>query len=305
LSGDRRRYERTQRLIRLRFDWGGGNHFGVTTDLSFGGAFINTGVYPPPGTVLDFVYDPTGQGQPIIFTAVVQRVVDPLSRISVVPGIGIRWLQAMTHGSAESLSRLLTSLFKQEVGLELTPDGRVIWRPEHDDPADTPEFKRTRHAQVRDDLSKLDRIVAPVAEKPLDRRSAPRFQTSTEVTVYVNRLPLNGRVRNISLRGLWVEAEGFLPRVGDVVTTRYPIEHKGEDRWVRLVGVVIRTRPAPDSGFGLEIIRVDNLGVPALFEDYIDHLAQAQSPDGNAPRTLDERPFHTVNSDGTTVVDYS
>ncbi|MFT7622680.1 MAG: hypothetical protein ACI9WU_001855, partial [Myxococcota bacterium] len=68
---------------------------------------------------------------------------------------------------------------------------------------------------------------------------------------------------------------GEIPATGEVLTCRYPVPSKTGIRWVRLVGVIVRSETGRKPGFGVETISVDNLGIPRLFEEHVDALSRA------------------------------
>lgn len=305
MNHDRRQGARHPRLLRMTFDWEGDTYQAVTTDISAAGAFLNTIVYPTDGTVLELVH--TVGDASVRFAAVVRRVVDPLSRISVVPGIGVSWMRIWTRGSAAGLTKELEGIFKQpvKVDAESGPDGRVaVWTPGARSPISS---AATRLADVRADLRQLEDVRPPIEGRtgPLprvgtavERRATPRAEIGAEVTFYANRIPLAGRVRDLSLRGMWVvSSDGTLPQVGDVVTCRYPLPDADQLRWARLVGVVIRSLGGRAPGFAVEIIRIDNLGQSHAFESYIDRQTALARGPASKHRPVPQRQLHAVPSD--------
>lgn len=273
-ANDRRRHMRVPRLLKLSFVWEGLPEIGVTTDISLGGAFINTTVFPPHGSLLE-LHLASDQGPDIVFEGIINRAIDPLSRISVVPGVGVRWRQATTTGTTAHLARVFSTVFDVDITTDTLPDGRSLWTPEYGANAHSTQ----RLSTVRQDLDAIESVRPDVnASAPVNRygkvehRVTHRYDSGAQVTFYVNRLPMNGVVRDISLRGLWVEGNGGIPRIGDVVTCRYPLPDQDGLRWARLVGVVVRAKAGDDQGFAVEIIRIDNLGAEGAFEKHIDDL---------------------------------
>ncbi|MFT7624754.1 MAG: hypothetical protein ACI9WU_003944, partial [Myxococcota bacterium] len=284
MSGDRRRYVREPRFLRLVFKWREQEMVGITTNVSEGGAFLNVSDCPPEGSVVELLHEAVDDIPEILFAGIVQRVIDPLSRISVVPGVGVRWLQATSTEGAEKLRVALRSLLDVDT-VQVTSDenGRGVWRPIRLDLADEAGDAPNNLNRVKQDLQRIEgsrpevpRGLGPLprAGEDLERRGVVRAESGVEVTFYVNRAPVSGSVRNVSLRGMWVDCHGEIPATGEVLTCRYPVPSKTGIRWVRLVGVIVRRETGRKPGFGVETISVDNLGIPRLFEEHVDALSR-------------------------------
>ena len=274
---DRRRHARRARLIRLAFEWAGRAEVAVTTDLSEGGAFLNTTVYPPLGAELSLRFQPPGGLPPLSIRVAVRRVVDPLSRVSVVPGIGVSIREVRMSADPVVLADAVRDLFAADVVVRTDPDGYAVWVPPHQAGDPSPDFARM--SRVRADLRDLEDLRPQAADTTdrAERRSAPRVACGTDVTLYASRTPLAGRVRDISLRGMWIETAEQLPRVGDVVTCRYPMPTPQGPGWVRLVGVVVRAQGGRDRGLAVEIVRRDDLGNPGGFEAHLRDLGAREA----------------------------
>ena len=209
---DRRKYHRQSRLLRLRFKWEDHVEDAVTTDVSVGGAFVNTSVFPSEGTRMSLLYLPD-QGPKVAFGCVVTRVIDPLSRISVVPGIGVKWLGATTRGSNEYLESALKRLFGQPVAVTVSPNGQASWLASISTEA---VAVRSQSAVVRTMQSDLEQIRGHQAVTEV--LSAVPSDLNLEATFYVNRVPIVGKVSNLGRQRLRVQTYAPLPTIGDVTT---------------------------------------------------------------------------------------
>lgn len=265
---DRRKHPRQARFLRLGFDWSSQRCLAVTTNVSTGGAFLNTAVLPPPGAQLDIAWA-GGDGEPdVTFRGMVRRVVDPLSRISVVPGVGVAWLSARAPTSPHGLVRLLAPILGE---VEVVADGdEAVWYP-------AAPMVAAPLCRIVKDLQRIDDL-RPAVGETTEPCPPSQSQSGVEVVFYVSREPFSGRVRNLTRRGLWVDTEGPLPCVGDVTTGRYPIGGvEAPLTWARMVGVVVRAQHTGDTrGFAVEIISVDN---SAGFERHVAALEQLPPPE--------------------------
>ena len=262
---DRRKYHRQSRLLRLRFKWEDHVEDAVTTDVSVGGAFVNTSVFPSEGTRMSLLYLPD-QGPKVAFGCVVTRVIDPLSRISVVPGIGVKWLGATTRGSTEYLESALTRLFGQPVAVTVSPNGQASWLASISTEA---VAVRSQSAVVRTMQSDLEQIRGHQAVTEV--LSAVPSDLNLEATFYVNRVPIVGKVSNLGRQRLRVQTYAPLPTIGDVTTCQLSYGYRGTGGTARIVCVVAAVHDGAEPGFELELVRVKNLNGVAL-EDFIDAL---------------------------------
>lgn len=269
MGSDRRRHPRHPRLLRVVFDFDRRAEVGVTTDVSEGGAFINTVCFPAVGSRLDLTHS-TGDGPDLVLHSVVIRVVDTLTRISVVPGVAVRWLGASTAGTAEHLRAMLRQVLDVTADVRISREGRALWFADVPDRS-SPEADALRAASLRSDLARLEDVRPPLGPKAEgtghERRVAERTPLGIELLFYVNQIPLHGRVRDVSLRGLWVHASERMPHIGDLVTCRYPLP--GDAGPARLVGIVVRVEAGRNPGFGVEILRIDHLGPGEIEGDLV------------------------------------
>lgn len=274
MATDRRQHPRLPRLLKLFFDWDGLPTVAVTTDISVGGAFLNTTIYPAPDTRLTLRYRADG-GLDLRFHATVERAIDPLQRISVVPGIGVRWRSVQTDGSPDQLARVLAELFEAPVQVR-QENGASVWRPQA-----ALKSVRPRLDVFKQDIEALDEVRPKLPDRPAqgrERRQTDRYDARAKVTFFVNRRRLDGHVRDLSLRGLWVNCDGALPLAGDVVTCRYPVRKPSGLTWTKLVGVVVRTTEGASRGFAVEILRADDVDSPGAFEEHLSTLSETKEP---------------------------
>ncbi len=297
---DRRAHVRRQRLLKVRFDWNGGTHVGVTTDLSLGGAFLNTTVYPPVGTELELVHVPDGSANEVTFRAQVRRVADPKSRNSVLPGVGVQWLEVVSDGTAGQLQWILKNIMETDLPVLRADDGTSRWVPGD---WETGEDEGNNSGFFRDLRALEDVLPEPGPERdedPVSGRRARRYVLgeATEVTVYVKGVPTVGYVRDVSLRGMYIESAGALPVVGEVAQVRYPLPDPVEIQYARLVCAVVRADDDDElRGFAVAIIRIHNMGSPGAFETHVAAVEakrateRARNPEAHRP----QRPRTTFN----------
>lgn len=269
---DRRAHVRQQRLLKLEFQWDGKSHTGVTTDVSIGGAFVNTSVYPAEGTVLDLVHRPDGSPHDVILRARIQRVADPSSRHSVLPGIGVEWLEVSTEASPGQLRWILQGIFRADLEVRRDADGHARWLPNGE-----PSTRRqTTQSQFFRDLKSLEDVLPEPTGPDVTGQSGRRAQrrateSHVEVNVYVRGIPSVGWVQDVSMRGMWIESDqADLPDVGEIAQIHYPLPCDENVHYARLVGAVVRTEnDGAARGFAIAIIRVHDMGQDGAFQFYV------------------------------------
>ncbi|MFT7623708.1 MAG: hypothetical protein ACI9WU_002891 [Myxococcota bacterium] len=275
MASDRRTQLRRPRLLRVRFTWDGEEHVGITTDLSLGGAFINTTIYPESGEIIELIHVPEGSDCEIVFRSVVRRVADPRSRHSLLPGLGVSFDQVSTTASIGMLEHLLRKIFHETLTVFKDEDHRAVWVPG----SNNTQPCLTVPSGFFADLKALEPVqpdpTRDRAEMGKTGRRAQRREPDPvpEVVYYVRGVPTTGQVQDVSLRGLFVECADELPAVGDVATIHYPLPDPGELEYARIVGAVVRHETEGAArGFGVAILRVHNMGYNATFEAHIAHL---------------------------------
>lgn len=128
-------------------------------------------------------------------------------------------------------------------------------------------------ASVRQAAARMQgNVIQLVPQVGMERRCAERKETDARVHFRLNATTLTGEVHEVSETGLWiVTEERRLPRVGDLLACRYPIAELG-DHDVRLVGKVVRQGTDRRAGFAIELVRIDDRGVPGAFRAHIERL---------------------------------
>ncbi|MFT7625470.1 MAG: hypothetical protein ACI9WU_004661 [Myxococcota bacterium] len=139
----------------------------------------------------------------------------------------------------------------------------------------TDELTPTVNARMPRLVPSGNNVIQLVPQVGQERRTAERKETDARVHFRLNATTLSGEVHEISETGLWIVTdERRLPRVGDLLACRYPISELGNHD-VRLVGKVVRQSADERSGFAIELVRVDDRGVPGAFRSHVDRLGPA------------------------------
>jgi hypothetical protein len=251
LADERRQAQRLPRLLELSFQWEGEQHTGMTVQLSMTGAFVNTTVFPKIGERMDLVFRAHPGHPDIIFEGRVVRVIDQYSGNSVVPGMALEWRRLRTAGPPGYLARVLSTLFEHDVLVGSGKSG-ASWTP-----GPVIASRQADHQRDTDTLNTTISLPRALSEQFGERRKVPRVLCDVKALLLLNRLPVSGRLKDISPRGLRIQCDADFLNNGDVVTGRFPIPSREGHRLIRVTGVIVRLADHPEPpGFAAEIIGV-------------------------------------------------
>ena len=270
MSWDRRCHARSPRLIRATFDSGPRVRKGLATDISESGAFVSTTSKPGVGAEITLTVHPPTGGQPVELRSVVVRVA------SAAPtGFAVRWTTASTRGAEAHLRAFLLDHLGVQARVTLAADGRALWTGEAVDaaepeaaaapaPAPTPAPEPPPVLEPHPSAT----YRAPERRPPPDeRRRRPRVLSAGSVLFQLDgESTVAGTIRDINMSGMWVDTSEVPPRVGELVSCRYPLP---DEITARLVGKVVRAEAGASTGFAVQLIRVDDRERPGAFERHL------------------------------------
>ena len=264
----------------------------MTTDVSVRGAFVTTKskVQLPVGMELTVEYIPQNTADsPIYIEGIVSRSVKRPSRVSRMPGMAIEFLRYVSPGGAAPLALFLQDLLgctldDAESGTFGTDDtGATIFDVE---PVEGPTPRsHARHVHTErlspertlpDDARSAEELLRKIVTD-IERRRVRRFAVHVDVTYYLDEreVPHRGVVLNVSQRGLFIQTDHAVPKLGVRVKLQLPVDEDGSDVYVRIEGTV-RRRWDPSTeglpGFGIRLDRIDEMGHTGVFRMYLRRL---------------------------------
>jgi hypothetical protein len=125
-SDERRLAPRQPCNVRFSYFYRGQRREAMMTNVSRAGAFLNTTIFPPPGSIvlLESFHD-AARGLIVRFVVQVVRSVDSL-RLDGSPGIGVAWRRAYCNRGATALAEFVAQAF----GFSLEAEAAVAAQPE-------------------------------------------------------------------------------------------------------------------------------------------------------------------------------
>ncbi len=285
---DRRRATRVQKLLTLKMEHDGRGADLVTTDVSLRGTFVHAppDFRLPVGADLALKFS-DGPDAPVIeISAKIVRVIARASRVSRIPGMALEFLQFSCAAGIGPLSDFVQNVLCYRLGREdarhmaLEDDGSATFTPPEDKKglhlvskarhvhAERMSPERTLPGDAKEAEELMRKIVTDI-----ERRRVKRFAMRTEVTWYqTDGLPHSGVVLNVSQRGMFVQTDHKLPRVGSRVRLKFPIEEEGGVSYVKIEAIVRRRwNPSNESmpGFGIRFERIDEMGHTGIFRMWL------------------------------------
>lgn len=274
-----------QRLLRLDLEHGSGAASAVTSDVSPYGAFIVGAsiCFGAPGAAVRVV----PQGYDIVVTAVVRRTQQADASFVRLPGVALEF-RIIRAGSDAALQRFIRDLGGSldalpgttRSGDTLFLDGRPL---RMSGPigiaAPNPDYKSEALPEV---LRRSRRHVWRGAE----RRVAPRYELTQDLTFHCGSLPHLGRLLNLSRTGFFVGTPHTVPPAGTLLELDLAVPNAPSGVTLRLRGRVIRqhdpfTEGLP--GFGAVITGVDERARVGAFRLLLRRLAVLHESGSVAP----------------------
>jgi len=280
---DRRRAPRHKKIIRLEFEDAGRLARGATVDISQYGAFVNSGVYVPVGSLLAMTVASDGPGAGVRVWARVVHWIEPGSRLSIVPGFGVQFVALESDEGRIAIERFMQEVVGVDPAeldgtrFEERQDGMVRYTLDPSVPLEGTAVDPSAYAPLP--LDDAPRVVE-------ERRASHRFQVRTECTYFIDGLPHSGIIFNIGARGFLVLTQQVLPEIGQEIVCRMPLTGKFREHWIRCRGIVRDHRQLGSSrasAFAVDLHAVDELGNEGVFADYLAYL-QAQQGHGSGGR---------------------
>ncbi|MBT9560706.1 MAG: PilZ domain-containing protein [Myxococcales bacterium] len=274
-----------QRLLRLDVEHTSGIASAVTSDVSPHGAFIvGAGIcFGPPGAAVRVV----PQGYDVVVTAIVRRTQQADASFVRLPGVALEFhiiragsdsaLRRFMHdvggplGALPGTTRSGDTLFLDGRPLRLSgPIGAVA--PSSDRKSDSlPEvLRRARRHVWRGD----------------ERRIAPRYELTQDLTYQCGSLPHLGRLLNLSRTGFFIGTPHTVPPAGTLIELDLAVPNAPSGVTLRLRGRVIRqhdpfTEGLP--GFGAFITDVHERARVGAFRLLLRRLAVLHESGSVAP----------------------
>lgn len=242
MAGDRRKWIRYSRLLSVEFRWQGGSEQAVTTDISPTGAFVNCSQLPPEGTAVALTLQPDDGMAAVEFCCEVTRVVDAGSTISTVPGVGVRWLSAMTSAPKDKLAAYLGRMLGSVAGQLLpTPSGGSRW-----------QLARPSRETASFAAGALGEDIAGLRGGESNKFTEVPVAEQQPATVYVDRQRYHCWPLLAGERAVRFGTRDRLPRMGGAATTI--VDYRGGQ--ARLIGVITQLTTGAEPAFEMEILRV-------------------------------------------------
>lgn len=284
-ASDRRLLPRVQRLLRFDLEHSFGCTSAVTSDISPTGAFIvGAGLcFGAPGAAVRVV----PQGYDVALTAVVRRTQQADASFVRLPGVAIEFRIIRAESDA-ALRR-----FIHDVGgcLDALPgttrSGNTLFlgdRPRRVGGPIGVIFQRA--ATASGSLPEVLRRSRRYAWRGSERRVAPRYEQTQNLTFHSGNLPHLGRLLNLSRSGIYVSTPHAVPPAGTLIELDLAVPDAPSGVTVRLRSRVIRehdpfTEGLP--GFGAVIVGVDERARVGAFRLLLRRLAVMAETGSVAP----------------------
>ena len=231
-------------LLPVQFAWEGRLLRATIVEVSVAGATVESPVQLAVGTLAALELRLGPDAPTLALSGEVVSVRPAMERIC----LGVRWVEARAEADARYLERALEVVLGEKLPIHAAPGKGVIWRPGM-------QPKAISRAGLR------SKAVGPPCEgetETTERRRVGRRGCDMPLTLMVDRRPIRGRLRDAVEKGLYVETDDELPRMGAVVTCRYPAQPVA----VRLVCFVVRVSAGGNEvteprGFALRVFRIE------------------------------------------------
>ena len=275
-STERRENRRRPRLLASSFEFAGRIFCGVTTDLSHTGGFINADTDVTFGTRLELRFTAPGGPSVVIVSEVVRRVT---AADGPIVGFAVRWIRAKTAGSPQHLRQFIKKALDVDGGVSQDDSGMAVWHavaPRKNTAPSLPSVSDLlSQAKKRPDIDEPERhpIDASPSDSYSEKRRRGRVPIDKTVTFRLGSLAMDGVVEDISLNGFWANVGTRTPKVGELVSCRYPLPIDSRIHEARLVGRVVRVG---HDGFAVQLVRVDERGEPGTFKDHVAALSASE-----------------------------
>lgn len=127
--------------------------------------------------------------------------------------------------------------------------------------------------EIGQDTTSAEPAPAGAHREHREKRRRGRVSAGKTVTFRLASVALDRVVEDVSLNGFWANVGACSPRVGELVSCRYPLPMDDRIHEARLVGRVVGRG---QEGFAVQLVRVDEPGEPEPFEGHVAVLSAAK-----------------------------
>ncbi len=274
-----------QRLLRLDLEYASGGASAVTSDVSPHGAFIvGAGIsFGPPGAAVRVA----PQGYDVVITAIVRRTQQADASFVRLPGVALEF-HIIRAASDVALRRFISDVGGSldalpgttQSGDTLFLDGRPLRL------SGPMGAIGANHPHRSEALPEVLRRSRRHVWRGAERRVAPRYEISQDLTFQCANLPHLGRLLNLSRTGFFVGTPHTVPPAGTLLELEVAVPNAPTGVTLRLRGRVIRqndpfTEGLP--GFGAIITGVDERSRVGAFRLLLRRLAVLHESGSVAP----------------------